>query len=166
MKIASIFKTYSIRSDWNQLPKNPTVLGRKLTPPTLAHLWVDVETLVSCKQSGGSSGVACNIHPIPSSNNLFFLLEATNKLTNPYSHAREKNIDKICCTFDMIGIFGCWTLRPRTQDFPSKHWFRPATSAVENKRNVSAAAPSSPIGSMYYIFTYTWLILMVNAGKY
>ena len=66
--------------------------------------WFLASNLVS-----GSSGVACNTYPMPS--NLIFKFDS-----NKYKDNKKKT--RYFCPFDMIDIFGCWTLRPRTQDFP------------------------------------------------
>ncbi len=94
--------------------------------------WFLASNLVS-----GSSGVACNTYPMPS--NLIFKFDS-----NKYTDNEKNNTLLLPIRYDRH----IWMLNPSPANsrLPSKHWFRPATSAVENKRNLSAAAPSSWIG--------------------
>ena len=45
-----------------------------------------------------------------------------------------------------------------------KYWDKLPTSIAD--RRISEPSTVAPIGSMYGIFTYIWLIFMVNVGKY
>ena len=67
-------------------------------------------------------------------------------------------------------VWVVWTMgcKSCTSSVDKEHWMRVcATSSQIHFRFKFAKFPTEcPIGSMYGIFTYIWLILMVNVGKY